>query len=130
MSLWQTINTITSREHRTALDVAEDLADAPSGGRFHMWLLGVGLALIPFGYGVRCLLTGHARFLGRGSSLNLEGSAAVAMAIAYIAIGVFIHAHWFWGMHRRLEPLSYPLKVLAALAFLGGFGYTMYRIIT
>lgn len=120
----------TNKEHRTTFDDAEDLAYAPSGGRIKKWLLGVGLALIPLGYGVRCLFTGHARFFGRrGSHLDLDGSAAVALAVAYIAVGVFIHAHWYWGLHPRLEPLSYLLKVLAVLVFLGGFGYTIYKII-
>ena len=94
-----------------------------------MWLLGVGLALIPFGYGVRCLVTGHARLVGRRGHLDLDSSAAIALAIAYIAVGVFVHAQWFWGLHPRLEPLSQLLKILAALVFLGGFGYTIYKII-
>ena len=95
-----------------------------------MWLFGVGLALVPIGYGVRCLQSGHARFFAsRGSHLDLDGSAAVALAIAYIAVGVFIHAHWFWGLHPKLEVLSPFLKILAVLVFLGGFGYTLYKII-
>src|SRR5205809_7377596 len=77
----------TNKVHRTAFDDAEDLAYAPSGGRVKMWLLGVGLAAIPLGYGIQCLQTGHARFFGRrGSHLDLDGSAAVALAIAYIAV--------------------------------------------
>ena len=119
----------TNKERRTAFDDAEDLAYAPSGGRVKMLLLGIVLALVPLGYGVRCLLTGHARFFGeRGSHLDLYGSAAIALAIAYIAVGVFIHAHWFWGLHPKLEPLSYLLKILAVLTFLGGFGYAIYQI--
>ena len=94
----------TNRERRTAFDEAEDLAGAPSGGLVKMWLLGLGLALIPFGYGVRCLLAGQTRFFGqRGSHLDLDGSSAVALAIAYIAVGVFIHVHWFWGCIRSLS---------------------------
>ena len=120
----------TNKEHRTALDDAEDLAYAPSGGCVKMWLLGVGLALIPTGYGIRCLQSGHATFFGsRGSQLDLDGSAAMSLAISYIAIGVFIHAHWFWGLQPKLEPLSGILKLLAVLTFLAGFGYTIYRII-
>ena len=99
--------------------VAESLSHSPSGGRLKMWLLGVGLALIPICYGIRCLQSGHATFFGsRGARLELTGTEAVAMAIAYIAIGVFIHAHWFWGLHPRLEALSPILKVLAILVFL------------
>ena len=121
----------TSSEHRTAFDEAEDLAYAPSGGPVKAWLLGVGVALVPFGYGVHCLFTGHARFFGRryGSHLDLDGPAAMALAIAYIAVGVFIHAHWFWGLNSKLEPASYSLKLLALLAFLGGFGFAVYKIV-
>jgi hypothetical protein len=121
----------TNKQHRTAFDDAENLAYAPSGGRLKMWLLGVGLALIPIGYGAYCLFTGHARFFGRRAAhLDLDGSAAVALAVAYIALGLFIHAHWFWGLHSRLEPFSYLFKVLALLVFLGSFGYTIYKIVT
>ena len=55
-----------------------------------MWLLGIGFALVPLGYGMHCLTSGHARFFGEhGSYLELDGSAAVALAIAYIAIWRF-----------------------------------------
>ncbi len=120
----------TNKVHRTAIDDAEDIAYPPSGGRLKMWLLGAGLALIPLGYGTHCLFTGHARLFGRSATnLDLDGSAAIALAIAYIAIGVFIHAHWFWGLLPRCEPVSYWLKLASVLVFLGGFGYTIYKII-
>jgi hypothetical protein len=114
----------------TLLDEAEHLASSPSGGRFKMWLLGVVLALIPAGYGVFSLITGNARFFGRqGSHVDLDGAGGIALSIAYIAVGVFIHAHWFWGLHPRLELFSPILKLIAVLAFLVGFGYAMYRVI-
>ena len=92
----------TNKEHRTPFDDAADLAYAPSGGRLKAWLLGVGVALIPIVYGVRCLFTGHTRFFGEnGSHLDLDGSAAVALAIAYIAVGVFVHAHWLLGFASK-----------------------------
>jgi hypothetical protein len=124
MSFWR------RNPHEGDAELAESLAHAPSGGRLKMWLLGVGLALIPIYYGIRCLQSGHATFFGtRGARLELTGAEATAMAIAYIAVGVFIHAHWFWGLHPRLEALSPILKVVATLVFLGGLGYTTYRII-
>ena len=64
----------TNKEHRTGFDDAEDLAYAPSGGRIKMWLLGVGLALIPFGYGVHCLSTRHVIILGQNSSIGPPNS--------------------------------------------------------
>ena len=124
MSFW------TRNPHKTDAEIAESLSHSPSGGRLKLWLLGVGLALIPIWYGIRCLQSGHATFFGsRGSHLDLTGSSAIAMAIAYIAVGVFVHAHWFWGLHPKLERFSPVLKVWAMLVFLGAFGYTVYRII-
>jgi hypothetical protein len=124
MSFWR------RNPHEGDAELAESLSHAPSGGRLKMWLLGVGVALIPVYYGIRCLQSGHATFFGtRGARLELTGSEATAMAIAYIAIGVFIHAHWFWGLHPKFEALSPILKILATLVFLGGLGYTTYRIL-
>jgi hypothetical protein len=124
MSFW------TRNPHETDAKIAESLSHSPSGGRLKMWLLGVALAMLPIYYGIRCLQSGHATFFGsRGSNLELTGTSAVAMAIAYIAVGVFIHAHWFWGLHPKLLALSPILKVLAVLTFLGGFGYAAYKII-
>ena len=119
----------TNKVHRTAFDDAEDLAYPPSGGRIKMWLLGAGLALVPIGYGVHCLRTGHAVLFGQNSDLDVTGSGAIALSIAYIAIGIFIHAHWFWGLQPKFEVVSYVLKFLAVLLFLGSFGYAIYRVV-
>ena len=95
----------TNKVHRTAFDDAEDLAYPPSGGRIKMWLLGAGLALVPIGYGVHCLRTGHAVLFGQNSDLDVTGSGAIALSIAYIAIGIFIHAHWFWELRMRARSV-------------------------
>ena len=125
MSFW------TSNPRESSADLAESLASSPSGGRVKMCLMGIGLALVPICYGVHCLQTGHARLYGdRRSYLDLEGSGATALAIAYLAVGVFIHAQWFWGLHPKLVGLSPLLKVLAVLVFLGGFGYAIYQVIS
>jgi hypothetical protein len=118
----------TNKEHRTAFDDAEDLAYPPSGGRAKMWLLGIALALIPIGYGIYCLRTGRALMFGQNADLDVTGPGAVALAIAYMAVGIFIHAHWFWGLHPKGESMSYLLKFLAVLLFLGSFGYAIYKI--
>jgi len=124
MSFW------TSHPNKADAEIAESLAYSPSGGRLKMWLLGAGLALIPIGYGLRCLFTGQALFFARrGAHLEVTGPAAVSLAIAYIAVGMFIHAHWFWGLHPRLEPLSEVLKILSVLVFLAGLGYAIYKIL-
>jgi hypothetical protein len=118
----------TNKVHRTAFDDAEDLAYPPTGGRVKMWFLGIGMALVPVGYGIYCLRAGHALMFGQSLDLDVTGPTAVAVAIAYIAVGIFIHAHWFWGLQPKYEPVSYVLKFLAALLFLGSFGYAMYKV--
>lgn len=125
MSFW------TRNPYESSAKAAESLADYPSGGRIKMWLLGVALALAPIGYGVRCLVTEHATLIGsRGSRLEVTGSAAVAMAIAYMAVGLFIHAHWFWGLHPRLSPWSPVLKILTLLTFLAASIYAGYLVLS
>jgi len=119
----------TNKGYRTAFDDAEDLAYPPSGGRIKMWLLGVGLALVPIGYGIYCWRIGHAFLFGEDSNLDVTGTTAIAFAVAYISVGIFIHAHWFWGLHPRFELVSYILKFLAVLLFLGSFGYGIYRVV-
>jgi hypothetical protein len=124
MSFW------TNNPHRLTTEAAESLAHSPSGGRLKMWLVGVGVALIPVGYGIHCLMTGQARLPGRyGSSLDTHGSTAVALAVAYMAVGAFLHFHYFWGLHARLHVVSPLLKLLAVIAFLGSFGFAVYRIL-
>ena len=92
-----------------------------------MWLLGFCLALIPICYGVNCLFAHEATLFGRrGSRLEFHGTPADTLAVAYIAVGLFIHAHWFWGLHPRLQAFSYFGKVLSVLVFLPCFGYTIY----
>jgi len=123
MSFW------TRNPYELDTQLAENLSHSPSGGRIKMWLLGFFSVPIPLAYGVHCLITGHARFFGRrGSHLDLHGTAAVSLAIAYMAVGLFMHAHWFWGLHPRLFRFSPVLKVFALLIFIGSFGYAMFRI--
>ena len=86
------------------------------------------MALIPVGYGVYCLYTGHAYFPRRhGPILDLQGWEAVVLAIAYIAVGAFLHFKFFWGRHPRLRSRSSRLKQGALLIFLSGFVYAAFR---
>jgi hypothetical protein len=119
----------TNKNHRTVLDDAEWLGYPPEGGRVKMWLLGVGLTLVPIGYGIRGLYNGQMTLIGKhGANLELHGAAATAMAISMIAVGVFIHFHWFWGIHQKLSPFSAIGKILSATVFIGSFGYMMWKI--
>ena len=95
-----------------------------------MWIAGAALPLLPIGYGLHCLYTHQATLPGsRGAHLELHGSAAIGLAIAYLAIGGFAHFHWFWGLRPHLERFSEPGKILSTLVFLPSFGFALYKIL-
>lgn len=122
MCLW------TDKKCKKNADDDGFLSSAPSREIIKAWLAGVGIALIPLVYGIHCLIAGHTHLFGRRHGhLDLDGSAAVSLAIAYIAIGAFFHFHWFWGLHSRLESYSNPFKIFAAIIFLVSLGFTIYK---
>jgi hypothetical protein len=96
-----------------------------------MWVGGVGLGLGLITYGVYGLISGHTILHGgrRGGHLDVYGSAAVALTISYIALGVLAHVHWFWGSYPRLSFLCAVTKVAALLVFLGCWGFGIYKIL-
>jgi len=100
----------------------------PSSDWKEMWIGGIGVALIPIGYGVYCLYSGHAHLLRRhGPVLDVQGWEAAVLASAYIALGAFFHFHFFWGRHARLHIWSPRLKKAALLIFACGVGYMVLR---
>jgi hypothetical protein len=124
MSFW------TNREHHTGFDDAHDLAYTPSGGRLKMWLAGVVCALVPVLYGSWCLWIGSTKLFGRrGSALALTGDSGFSLAIAYIAVGAFIHFHFFWGLHPRLHRVSELMKLATVVVFLVSFGFALFKVI-
>jgi hypothetical protein len=98
-----------------------DLLDArPRGGRPTMWLMGVGLALLPVIYGIQCLVTQRGRL---GTTLwpsAVDGGAAIALGLGWIAVGAFLHFHFFFGMHPGLSAHSRPGKRVALIAACAG----------
>lgn len=95
-----------------------------------MWVVGVGAALLPMIYGVCCLLSGHAILPSDGGAdLDVHGGAAVALAVTYIAVGLFIHAEWFWGAHPRFSFLGDLLKIAACVTIIVSLGFAMFKIL-
>lgn len=123
------MNFSTDKNDDIGLKLAENLAKGPSGGRSTMWLGGVCVAVVPFVYGVWCLITGHALMFGRHDSVSVTGSPAVALAIAYMSAGLFAHFHWFWGLHPRLGALSQLGKIVSLAVFLCSLGFAIFKIV-
>jgi len=126
MSLWNLFNL---RSHENQADDIEEWAHGPNSSeheRWKQWLLGVGLALLPVIYGLVCIQRGSTHLFGRrGSGAELTGAEGVALAIAYIAIGVFLHFHYFWGLSDRLWKYSVTGKTVALTVFLGALFYAL-----
>jgi hypothetical protein len=112
-------------EHQpTIASDAEELAHGPSGGRLKMWLAGFAVAGLIVLFGVMGLISGEATLFARRSpNMRVTGGAAVALNAAYIALGLFIHFHYFWGLHPRLWRFSQALKVASLVVFLPCFLY-------
>ena len=95
----------------------QDLLDArPRGGPATMWLGGVGLALLPVSYGLTCLVTRKGKLGTLLWPSAVEGGAAIALGLGWIAVGAFLHFHFFFGLHPRLESHSRAGKYVALIA--------------
>jgi len=46
----------------------------------------------------------------------VEGGAAIALGLGWIAVGAFLHFHFFFGLHPRLESHSRAGKYVALIA--------------
>ena len=119
----------TPRESRTLLDDIEDLAHAPSGGRKKQWFAGVVMAMVPVIYGIHSIRRGYTTLPGSRGAEKLTGEAGVWLAVACIALGAFLHFHFFWGLSERLWRFSERLKVVTLLTLLGAFGRALYLAI-
>ncbi len=107
--------------------VAFQGAQPPSAWK-EMWIGGIGVALIPIVYGFYCLYSGHSHFFRKRHGLiTLEGWEAAVLAVAYVALGTYLHFHWFWGRHPRLRPWSPRLGLAAMAVFLAGLVFTGLR---
>lgn len=93
------------------------------------WLVGVGVALALVSYGVYCIIHNHTILLqDSDATIDVRGSAAIALSVSYIAVGVFVHGHWFWESHPRFSFLSDLLKLLAVITFLISFGWGVFKV--
>ena len=108
----------------------DDLLDARAGGGAStMWLLGVAAALLPISYGIKCIVTRQGEL---GTTLfrsTVEGIPAVALGVGWIGVGLFLHCHFFFGLHPSLHAHSRWGKVIAVMIACAGlmvaYGWAM-----
>jgi hypothetical protein len=115
---------VPDRSFASRLDRARSFDDfleaEPRGGAATMWFGGVALALLPLAYGLRCIvtLTGDVGATIFGSTVS--GAAAVALGVGWIGVALFLHFHFFFGLHPALKAHSRRGKVIAV--FMAGLG--------
>ncbi len=104
---------------------AESLSEAPDVGPVKRWIYGVLLAALPVAFGIWCIVQGRTPLCSRYGVTYLTGQAGVALAAAYIAVGVFCHVHFFWAAHPKLWRAARAAKVLIIVVFIAGLGYAV-----
>ena len=91
--------------------------------------IGLGVAIVPVVYGLFVLVRGEVflplRVLVGHHWVSVTGPAATGFAFAYVAVGLLIHAHWYWRLHDRLQAWYGLLRVASITAFLASIGYAV-----
>ena len=106
-------------------------ADRPPDALQTQLVKGLGLALVPIVYGAVCirrrstLLFLLERSAGE-DTIEFLGSEGFWLAVAYIALGVALHFHFFWGYDDRLWRYADYGKNLATVVCVGSFFYALY----
>lgn len=104
-------------------------ADDPDN-RVVSWIVGVGVAMVPFLYGIFNILSQKALLTSRTGRLNLDGNPAIAMGITLIGFALLIHAKWFWERHPKLQDYSEAFMAIGLIALIGGLGYIGYWLVS
>ena len=105
--------------------VGESLSNDASGDPISRWCGGVLSAIIPVVPGLMAIAAQHAYFV-TGRPLRITehfGAEAIALGVACVGVGLFMHAHYFWSGSKRFYVLSEILKPTALLTIIGSFGY-------
>ena len=77
--------------------------------------LGVVLPAVFFIYGISCGLSRHATVVTRGGLAEIAGLPAVAVGIAYAAIGLILYVHICWDGHPYFSGLRDAARQLLLL---------------
>lgn len=89
------------------------------------WGYGVLLTAAPVAIAASAILAGKARLPGyRGGSGNtIYGIPAVAVAIAHIGFGLYLHFRFFWGDRHATWRIARMGKIISLLLVIGGFAW-------
>ena len=110
----------------TAYD--DDFEDIPTPGPVPMWLGGILIPLAHIAYGLSCLITRHGVLPGNRASMELTGSNAIALGLATMSIGLFLHTHYFWGNLYHLAAWAVAGKIVSLITLIASLGYLLVHV--
>ena len=110
----------------TAYD--DDWGDIPASGSIPKWIGGVAVPMALIAYGITCIVTRHGEMPGRNFSMEVSGANAVALAVASVNLGVFLHCHYFWGNIFQMSALAVLGKIVSLIGMIGGLGYLLIHV--
>lgn len=92
-----------------------------------MWLVGVVFAFALIGYGAYGLMTGSVYMFGRRFIL-VHGTAATALSIAYMMLGLTLNIRLVWSKIPRWEEVAEKLSAIPLTLFVIALVYAIYKI--
>ena len=93
-----------------------DITTSPVPTFWRKWLGGATIPLLLTIYATKCWVLKTAWLPGRrGSGMPLYGEDAIVFGFACLFIALVLHFHLFWTAIPKLEPFSFPGKVLSLL---------------
>lgn len=88
------------------------------------FVLGIVLPAVVFYYGISCGLSRHAMVITRGGLSEIIGLPAVAVGIAYAAIGIIIYVHICWDGHPYFSGLRDAARQLLLMVMIAALAAT------
>ncbi|MBL9144902.1 MAG: hypothetical protein JNM99_14570 [Verrucomicrobiaceae bacterium] len=121
MSFW------TNKDRSTILSDAEELAHTPERSPWTKYILGFFVPSALVIYSLYSINRGSITLPGSRGSMTITGDDVTLLAVAYVALAVFLHCHWVWCLHERLWIYAGRLKVGSLLVFLPCFLVVIYH---
>jgi hypothetical protein len=113
------------------MDYDDDLLDPAPGDPFNAWAIGVVGALALTAYGVSCIYTRSATWVGGSdlapTSMPCRGATAVGVGIASVAVAGLLHCHFFWSWRRNCQGYAEIGKAISLLGVAGGMFYFIFH---
>lgn len=115
---------------QSGFDIADVLDSCTSGGKFSLWAYGVVSSSAIALYGLSCVATQTAKFIGHRPVRIVEysGSQAVALGLSYISAAVFLHCHFCWSEHEKYHGYAAIGKVVSLLGAVAGMVFLIFDV--